>query len=54
MTKESSILKNTANIYTKIQTHVMDYAVDEKMPETFSIELLTEKANIIKEHLKNI
>ena len=31
----------------------MAYAVDEKMPETFFIEVLTEKANIIKEHLKN-
>ena len=32
----------------------MVYAVDEKMPETFFVELLTEKANIIKNHLKNI
>ena len=30
----------------------MAYAVDEKMPETFFVELLTEKANIIKNHLK--
>ena len=26
----------------------MAYAVDEKMPETFFVQLLTEKANIIK------
>ena len=32
----------------------MAYAVDEKMPETFFVKLLTEKANIIKNHLKNI
>ena len=31
----------------------MAYAVDEKMPETYFIELLTEKANIIKNHLKD-
>ena len=32
----------------------MAYAVDEKMPETFFVQLLTEKANIIKKHLKDI
>ena len=32
----------------------MAYAVDEKMPETFFIHLLTDKANIIKKHLKDI
>ena len=31
----------------------MAYAVDEKMPETYFIELLTEKANMIKNHLKD-
>ena len=32
----------------------MAYAVDEKMPKTYFVKLLTEKANIIKNHLKNI
>ena len=32
----------------------MAYAVDEKMPETFFVQLLTEKANIIKKHLKDM
>ena len=32
----------------------MAYAVYEKMPETFFVQLLTEKANIIKKHLKDI
>ena len=32
----------------------MAYAVDEKMPENYFVELLTGKANIIKNHLKNI
>ena len=32
----------------------MAYAVDEKMPKTYFVELLTAKANIIKNHLKNI
>ena len=31
----------------------MAYAVDEKMPETYFVELLTEKANMIKNHLKD-
>ena len=31
----------------------MAYAVDEKMPKTYFIDLLTEKANIIKNHLKD-
>ena len=31
----------------------MAYAVDDKIPETFFVQLLTEKANIIKEHLKD-
>ena len=37
----------------EIQTHIMAYAVDEKMSKTFFVKLLTEKANIIKEHFKN-
>ena len=32
----------------------MAYAVDKKMPKTFFVQLLTEKANIIKKHLKDI
>ena len=32
----------------------MAYAVDKKMPETFFVQLLTEKVNIIKKHLKDI
>ena len=32
----------------------MAYAVDEKMPETFFVQLLTKKANIIKKYLKDI
>ena len=32
---------------------MMAYAVDEKMPKTYFVELLTEKANIIKNHLKD-
>ena len=40
-------------LYKKIQAHIMVFAADEKMPETFFITLLTEKVNIIKEHLKN-
>ena len=31
----------------------MAYTVDEKIPETYFIELLNEKANIIKNHLKD-
>ena len=31
----------------------MAYTVDEKMPKTYFVELLTEKANIIKNHLKD-
>ena len=31
----------------------MAYAVDEKMPEEFFVQLLAEKANIIKNHLRN-
>ena len=31
----------------------MAYAVDEKMPEKYFIELLTKKANIIKNNLRN-
>ena len=32
----------------------MAYTVDEKMSETLFIQLLTEKTNIIKKHLKDI
>ena len=32
----------------------MAYPVDKKMPKTFFVQLLTEKANIIKKHLKDI
>ena len=32
---------------------MMAYAVDEKMPKTYFVELLIEKANIIKNHLKD-
>ena len=32
----------------------MAYAVDKKMLKTFFVQLLTEKANIIKKHLKDI
>ena len=31
----------------------MAYAVDEKMPETLLVQLLTEKANMLKKHLKD-
>ena len=31
----------------------MAYAVDEKMPEEFFVQLLAKKANIIKDHLRN-
>ena len=31
----------------------MAYAVDEKMPETLFVQLLTEKANMLKKHLKD-
>ena len=31
----------------------MAYAVDEKMPETLFVQLLTEKANMLKRHLKD-
>ena len=32
----------------------MAYAIDKKMPKTFFVQLLAEKANIIKKHLKDI
>ena len=31
----------------------MAYAVDEKMPKTLFVQLLTEKANMLKKHLKD-
>ena len=31
----------------------MAYAVDNKLPETFFVKTLTEKANILKKHLKD-
>ena len=31
----------------------MAYAVDEKMPKTLFVQLLTEKANMLKQHLKD-
>ena len=31
----------------------MAYAADEKMPETLFIQLLTKKANMLKQHLKD-
>ena len=31
----------------------MAYAADEKLPETFSVKTLTEKANMLKKHLKD-
>ena len=31
----------------------MAYAVDEKMPETLFVQLLMEKANMLKQHLKD-
>ena len=31
----------------------MAYAVDEKMPETLFLQLLTKKANMLKKHLKD-
>ena len=32
----------------------MAYAADEKLPETFFVKTLTEKANILKKHLKDM
>ena len=46
-------------IYYKIQqirenkTSIMAWKVDEKIPEEMFIQLLDEKANIIKDHLQN-
>ena len=31
----------------------MAYAADEKLPENFFIQTLTEKANMLKKHLKD-
>ena len=31
----------------------MAYAVDEKLPESFFMQTLTEKANMLKKHLKD-
>ena len=31
----------------------MAYAADEKMPKTLFVQLLTEKANMLKQHLKD-
>ena len=31
----------------------MAYAVDKKMPEVYFVQLLAEKANIIKDRLRN-
>ena len=31
----------------------MAYAVDEKIPEALFVQLLTEKANMLKKHLKD-
>ena len=31
----------------------MAYAVDEKMPKTLFVQLLTDKANMLKKHLKD-
>ena len=31
----------------------MTYAVDDKMPETLFVQLLTDKANMLKKHLKD-
>ena len=31
----------------------MAYAADEKLPETFFVKTLMEKANMLKKHLKN-
>ena len=30
----------------------MAYAVDEKLPESFFVQILTERANTLKKHLK--
>ena len=35
------------------QTSIMARKVDERLPEGFFIQLLTEKANIIKDHLRS-
>ena len=32
----------------------MAYAVDEKLPEMFFVKILTEKANMLKKHLKDM
>ena len=31
----------------------MEYAVDKKMPEALFVQLLTDKANMLKKHLKD-
>ena len=31
----------------------MAYAADDKLPETFFVKTLTEKANMLKKHLKD-
>ena len=31
----------------------MAYAADEKFPESFFVQILTEKANMLKKHLKD-
>ena len=35
------------------RTSMMAWKVDERIPEEMFINLMTEKANIIKDHLKN-
>ena len=47
-------LKNIVNISTTspIQCE-MEYAVDKKMPKTLFVQLLTDKANMLKKHLKD-
>ena len=41
------------NKYKKTEPLIMARKVDERLPEEFFIQLLTEKANIIKDHLRN-
>ena len=37
----------------QIQENIMARALDERMPEQMFIQLLAEKAKIIKDHLRN-
>ena len=53
--KEEINLKNYSKyLYRKSKPiYKMDYPVDEKMPETDFVKLLSEKANMLKKHLKD-